>query len=130
MSMRDYAVNEYGLLLDEETIKLIASKVFDDFVDNDEEYGDWSYELYDMGICEHISEFSGEAQAVNNDGYVDWGGEYESFSGDSIAYVSLLKYPTLFRKAYDNMEEIVESFKEEESTQRSLDIIRKKLNDM
>ena len=28
------------------------------------------------------------------------------------------------------MEEIVESFKEEESTQRSLDIIRKKLNDM
>ena len=37
MSMRDYAVDDYGLLLTEETMKIIASKVCDDFDDIDED---------------------------------------------------------------------------------------------
>lgn len=111
MGMREYAIDDYGLILDGETMKLIASKVFDDFVDNDEEFGDWGYELYDKGICEYIVDFAGEAQALTDDGVYTWGGEYETYSCDSICYVPTSKYPTLFKRAYNNMEEIVEEFK-------------------
>jgi hypothetical protein len=109
--MRDYAVDDYGLVLDGETIKLIASKVFDDFADDDEEYGDWSYELYDKGICDYIGEFTGEAQELNDDGTFIWGADYEVYNADAICYVPLTKYPTLFKKSYNNMNEIVDEFK-------------------
>ena len=110
MSMRDYAVDDYGLVLDKETIKMIAFKVFEDFVDDDEKYGDWGYELYDYGICEYISEFTGEAQKVDSNGHY-WGGDSIDYSGDVICYVPLTKYPTLFKRAYNNMEEIIDEFK-------------------
>lgn len=111
MSMREYAVTDYGFVLDKETIKLIASKVFDDFVDDDEAYGDWGYELYDKGICEYISEFVGEAQEINDDGAFYWGGDYEYYNNDAICYIPLAKYPTLFKKAYNNIDEIVDEIK-------------------
>lgn len=110
MSMRDYAVDDYGLLLDEETIKVIASKVIDDYAENADNI-DLAYELYDHGICEYTSEFTGEAQEVDDDGAYHWGGEYESYSNDVIAYVQVSHYPTLFKKAYNNMDELVEEFK-------------------
>ena len=108
MSMRDYAVDDYGFVLDDETMKMIVSKLDIEPLDED---ADLAYILYDEGICEYISEFTGEAQEINNDGYFNWGGEYKSFSGDKIAYVPLAKYPTLFKRAYNDMEEIVEEFK-------------------
>ena len=111
MSMRDYAVDDYGLVLDEETIKVIALKVFDDFVDDDEEYGDWGYELYDKGICDFICEFTGEAQALTDDGVYNWYGNSKFYSADTIYYIPLSKYPTLFKKAYNNMDEIIDEFK-------------------
>lgn len=53
MSMRDYAVDDYGLLLTEETMKVIASKVCDDFEDMDEdEYGDALCEEASVNILE------------------------------------------------------------------------------
>jgi hypothetical protein len=107
--MRDYAVDDYGLLLDEETIKVIASKVIDDF-SYDATAIDWAYELYDHGICEYISEFTGEAQEIDNNGFY-WGGEINEYSNDVIAYVQAYNYPTLFRRAYNNMDELVEEFK-------------------
>lgn len=109
MSMRDYAVDDYGLLLDEETIKVIASKVIDDF-SHDDTAIDWTYELYEHGICEYISEFTGEAQEVDGNGFY-WGGESKEYNNDVIAYIQASKYPTLFRKAYNNMDELVEEFK-------------------
>lgn len=108
MSMRDYAVDDYGLVLDEESVKTIITKIGVDIVDED---FDFSYGLYNKGICEYISEFTGEAQTINDDGYFDWGGDYKSFRGDSIAYVPLAKYPTLFKRAYNNMEEIIDELK-------------------
>lgn len=108
MSMRDYAVDDYGLMLDKETVKTIITKIGVDIVDED---FDFSYGLYDEGICEYISEFTGEAQRINDDGCFNWGNEYESYRGDSIAYVPLNKYPTLFKRAYNNMEEIIDEFK-------------------
>ena len=108
MSMRDYAVDDYGLVLDKEVMNIILSKLEIELLDED---ADLSYILYDEGICEYISEFTGEAQTINDDGYFDWGGDYKSYRGDNIAYVPLAKYPTLFKRAYNNMEEIVEEFK-------------------
>lgn len=107
MSMRDYAVEDYGLVLDKETMQMIISKLDIESLDEDESL---EYILYEEGICEYISGFTGEAQTINDDGYVGWGSESVSFSDESIAYVPL-KYPTLFKKAYDNMEEIIDELK-------------------
>ena len=109
MSMRDYAVDDYGLVLDEETINDIASQIFDDYTENTESY--WGYELYDKGICEYISEFTGESQELNDDGLYTWGGDSKDYRCDEICYVPTSKYPTLFKRAYNNMNEIVDEFK-------------------
>ena len=110
MSMRDYAVDDYGLLLDDETIKIIASKVFDDFEEVTESIS-WGYELYEKGIAEYIGEFVGEAQMLNEDGVYAYGCDYRVYTCEDIVYVPTSKYPTLFKRAYNNTEEIVEEFK-------------------
>lgn len=109
MSMRDYAVNDYGLVLDEDTINDIASQIFEDYTENTDTY--WGYELYEKGICEWISEFTGEAQELTGDGVFTWGGDSKDYSCDAICYVPLSKYPTLFMKAYNNMDEIIDELK-------------------
>jgi hypothetical protein len=106
--MREYAVTDYGFILDEETINNIASQIFDDFFESN---NDWGYELYEKGICEYIGEFTGEAQEVNDDGTFYWGGDYEAYNNDVICYVPLAKYPTLFKRAYNNMDEIIDEIK-------------------
>lgn len=109
MSMQDYAVDDYGMLLDAETVRLIASNVFDDFEDDDT---CWEYELYDQGICEYVAEFTGEAQELGDDGRFFWCGDCEYYSSEVLTYVPLSKYPTLFKKAYNNMDEIIAELKE------------------
>lgn len=108
MSMRDYAVDDYGLVLDEETIKVIISRLGVELLDEDT---DIKYILYDEGICEYISEFTGEAQPVRDDGYFDWCKDSEHYNNDAICYVQVSTYPTLFKQAYNNMEEIIDEFK-------------------
>lgn len=112
MSMRDYAVDDYGLVLDKETIKVIASKAFDDFTEDEDILSVWGYELYESGICEYVSEFTGESQVLTDDGAFIWGGEYECYNCEELVYIPLFKYPTLFKPAYNNMEEIVKEFKD------------------
>ena len=110
MSMRDYAVDDYGLTLNETAVNDIASQIFgEDYTENTSSY--WGYELYEKGICEYISEFTGELQEVDDDGVFLWGGDYETYDRDVIVYIPLKSYPTLFQKAYNNMEEIVEELK-------------------
>lgn len=110
MSMRKYAVNDYGMVLDEETMKIIASKVFNSYVDDIEDLENLDYYLYNKGICDYITDFTGEAQIIRDNGYVLFTDD-NIYNADSIAYVSLSKYPTLFKKAYDNMEEIIDELK-------------------
>lgn len=110
MSMREWAVDDYGLLLTKEMIKAIASKVLDDLEERDEdEYGD---ALYEDGICEYIGEFTGEAIYMEDDGTEDWRRNGESYNVDRIYYVNVSKYPSLFKAAYENMDELVAEFKE------------------
>lgn len=109
MSMRHYAVDDYGLLLTEETMKIVASIVCDDF-DNMEE-DEYGYALYDKDVCESIEEFTGEAKPILDDGLNDWtrGGEYYSY--DQLYYIPVGSYPTLFRSAYENMDALIAEFK-------------------
>ena len=110
MSMRDYAVDDYGLLLTEEAMRTIAAIVCDDFEDMEEdEYGD---ALYEKGICEYIGDFSGEAIRIADDGYHEYGNNGESYSGDQIFYVPICSYSTLFKPAYKNMDELIAEFKQ------------------
>lgn len=109
MSMGDYAVDDYGLLLTEETMKIIASIVCDDFDDMEEdEYGE---ALYDEGICEYISCFTGESTIVTDDGYDEYWKSNERYSGDTIYYISVGLYPTLFKAAYENMDALIAEFR-------------------
>lgn len=110
MSMRDYPVDDYGLLLTDETMKIIASKVCDDFEDLEEdEYGD---ALYEKGICEYIGDFTGEAGILFDDGMNDWMKNGEMYNGDRIYYIQVSSYPTIFKAAYENMDALIEEFKE------------------
>ena len=110
MSMRYYAVDDYGLLLTEETMKIIASKVYDDFDDIEEdEYGD---ALYDKGICEYIGDFTGEAGVLLDNGLNDWISNGEMYDGDRIYYIQVSSYPTILKAAYKNMDKLIAEFKE------------------
>lgn len=110
MSMGNYAVDDYGLLLTEGTMKVIASKVCDDFEDMEEdEYG---YSLYEKGICEYVSEFEGEAGILLDNGLNNWVTGGEIYNEDSIYYIPCKSYPTLFKAAYENMDALIAEFKE------------------
>jgi hypothetical protein len=111
--MRDYAVDDYGLLLTEETMKTIAAIVCDDFEDMEED--DYGYDLYDKGICEYIGDFTGEAFRITDDGYHEYGKSGESYRGDQIFYIPICSYSTLFKPAYENMDELIAEFKEKVS---------------
>lgn len=110
MSMRNRPVYDYGLLLDEETMKFLARKAIDGFTDDDEH--DVAYELYEHGFGECISGFTGEALKIGDDGRKVYG-ESVSFDCDTIFYVPVFKFPTLFSNAHRNMDDLVEEFKDE-----------------
>ena len=110
MSMRDYAVNDYGLLITEEIVKSIASKVCEGYTE--EEYKEdpfgFAYELYENGLVEYIGSFTGESIIINDNGENLWGnGEY--YNDDVIYYVPTKNISTLFKAAYNNIDEMVEA---------------------
>lgn len=112
MSMRDYAVNDYGLLITEEIAKNIASKVCEGYTE--EEYKEdpfgFAYELYEKGLVEYIGSFTGESIIINDNGENLWGnGEY--YNDDVIYYVPTKNISTLFKAAYNNIDEMIEEFK-------------------
>lgn len=113
MSMRDYAVDDYGLLMTKKMLKAVASKATEDY--SDEEYDnyemDFNYELYELGIIETISDFTGEAMKIDADGSDNWYNG-ECFNGECVYYVPVSKYPNIFTAAYKDMDEIANEFKE------------------
>lgn len=115
MSMREYGVNDYVLLLTDDTMKLLASEICEDF--SEAEYAEDKYsfnEVVEEKIgSEYISEFSGDAVQIRDDGTDDWfsPGNYEAFSGNTIYYIPFYRYPNLFSAAYKNMSEIVDEMK-------------------
>ena len=115
MSMRDYAVNEYGMVLNEEEIYKIAKVLIpaEEWVEEDWDNADtWEFvdRLDDVISC--YSEFSGEAFIVKENGEDDWNRYVEYRGSDSIFYIPLSKYPTLFTPAYSNIEEAKNEIRE------------------
>ena len=108
MSMRDYSYVDYGLVLDEQTVKHMYNKAFDG---REEEWEDMLYALYDEGICEYAGDFTGEAIGVDDDGSNSWN-DTIVYNNDMLYYVPLRKYPSLFHKAYDSIIDIINELKE------------------
>lgn len=110
MSMRDYALTDHGLILDEDTLKYMAEKTCEDYS------GDWDEDPYyyigslmdRFGIYE-VDNFSGEVCPIGRDGDC----EHENpvyFSEETIYYIPTLLAPTFLRAAYESYDEIKEEF--------------------
>ena len=116
MSMREYAVHDYGLLLTPETMKKLAEKHCHDF--NEQAYADeeWSFcerveEIFD-GNIDCIGQFTGEAFLLEDDGTVHWGCNSVGYYDDAVYYVPINCAVSLFKAAYENMEEMINDFKD------------------
>ena len=114
MGMREYAVSDFGLIIDNEAAKNIAMHVCSDAGKyKEDEYICWEYEIYEEGLGEYISEFTGEAICIANDGTPDFSSDFNlEFDCDVIAYIPLNKTPTLIKAAYENINEIIDELKE------------------
>lgn len=90
---RDYAVTAYGIVLngrvDEDTLEELASS------DQIESY----------------PSFTGEAFPVRDDGSEMWS-DGEALRDETLYFVPLSNWPTLFRAAYENMDELVADARE------------------
>lgn len=112
MSMRHYGVDDYGLIVTDEMLQTIASKYCADYTEEEYRENRFAFHeaLYEAGIIEYISEFTGESVAVDDDGR-DIYTEGEEYWADLLYYLPANKYSTLFKTAYNNMDELVSEFK-------------------
>lgn len=112
MSMRDYAVDDYGLVLNTNDLHILSVNLIEDFTEEEwetEKYGYIEAVVDKLGI-ESISEFSGEAFTIKDNGESDWSNT-DIYSGDAIYYVGTSSYPNLFKQAYKDINELIEEFK-------------------
>lgn len=112
MSMRDYAINDYGLVMTREMLKTICSNHYREYTEekyNDDEYS-FNDALYEEGFVEYISGFTGEAMVIDDNGNDDYNSS-EAYNDDTIYYVPTQNYGTLFKAAYANMEELESEFR-------------------
>jgi hypothetical protein len=114
MSIRDYAVEDYGIVLKKDDLKKICMNLFEDCTDEtwEEDYRGFVESLKDemVDLC-YCGNFTGEAFAIDRDGRDDYSNSI-AFSDDSLYYVPIQKYPTLFEAAYKCFEDIVADFTE------------------
>lgn len=108
MSMRDYACEDYGLVLDQSAMRYICKTMF---VDDPVEEGDEGCALYEAEVCNLFGQFTGEAFGIQENGNDTWDNS-TSYSCDEVYYVPLKKCPSLFDTAYKDINEIIEELKE------------------
>lgn len=113
MSMRDHSIDDYGFLLEDEIMHLLAKAICDDFSEDDwEDDADYYEERVkdELDAC-YATEFTGEGYKIDDEGY-DNPYESYSFDDDVIYYLQINHYPSICKAAYDSMDEIVEEFRE------------------
>lgn len=112
MSMRDYAVNDYGLVMTRDMLKIICSKYYREYTEDRYDKDEYSFNdaLYEEGVVEYISEFTGEAMAIDDNGNDIYSGS-ETYDADIIYYIPIKNYGTLFKAAYSSMDELESEFK-------------------
>ena len=112
MSMRYYAVNDYGLVMTRDMLKTICSKHYREYTE--EKYDDDEYSfndaLYEEGVVEYITGFTGEAMVIDDNENHDYNSS-ETYNDGTIYYVPTKNYGTLFKAAYANMEELESEFR-------------------
>lgn len=106
MSMRDYAVHDFGMIIDEETGLMICQALGHEFDKNDEDIsGEISDVLYENGIVDMIGQFTGEAIAIQSTGYEDFS-DTIFYNDEAIMFVGL-RFPTLFKAVYKDVTDII-----------------------
>ena len=97
-------------------MKMLAKKHCSEFTEEDFEMDEFGFyeevENVFRGNIDYISEFSGEAQYVSDDGVCDWGCDTIYFSGSYLYYVPINRRMTLFEAAYKDMDDMIADFKE------------------
>lgn len=114
MSMRDYGISEYGLLLDDEALQYMASKICKNYSDDAYKDDKWDFidEIYST-CCEYLSNFTGETFEIDDVGDDIVGSKNnEIFYETTILYVPCNKFPKLFSTAYQSVDEIVDEMRE------------------
>lgn len=112
MSMRDYGISDYGMVLNTNHLQMLAAQVCSDYSERCWEENKYEYAEY---VCEHlgieyISDFNGEAMLLLDSGADAWR-DSELYSADAIYYVPLSRVPTLFGQAYQNIDEVIQEVK-------------------
>ena len=116
MSMREWSVQDYGLLLTLDTMKILAKRHCEGFTE--EEFNDDEFAFYEEiedvfgGNIEYISEFTGEAKYIEDSGADEWGSQTEYFNSDYIYYIPINRAVTLFKATYKDMEDMIADFKD------------------
>lgn len=116
MSMRDYAVDDYGMVLNTNHLQMLAKRICEDYSDKEwEKSADSRYDFLDevseKSDMQYISGFDGEAILIADDGSDDWNDSLP-YDDDSIYYIPLSSYPTMFKPAYNSVDEIVDELRE------------------
>ena len=113
MSMRDYIVDDYGFVLDEPVLQMLASKLCDGYTSADfsENRYDYCEELIDKLDLQSISGFTGVARYFDDDSYPECLVS-DIYEEDTIYYLPLKRLPSMFHAAYKDEDEIVEEVKE------------------
>lgn len=113
MGMKNWAVDEYGIVLGVDDLRKICAKVLQEKISDE----DWEVDPYGfidslrgkIDICS-CGDFTGEAMKIGKDGR-DIYHDTLTFSGDEIFYIAIRRYPTLFEGAYKRFEDMVLDFK-------------------
>lgn len=88
MSMGTYATYDYGLVLND----IVDKDLLEELAEND--------------VVEYQSSFTGEAFPLKDNGCEAWeAGEH--YYDETVYYISVSRYPQLFRTAYKDMNELV-----------------------
>jgi hypothetical protein len=102
--MHDYAVTDYGLYLSKDTMKDMAKKYLDF---SEKRFEEDPFEFYDR-LCndldlDYISEFTGEAFPIDDNGADGWG-DSVVFDNEYVFFVPILNPPRLFDRAYPSVD--------------------------
>lgn len=112
MSMRDYAVNDYGLLITADAMELLAKAICPGYTPA--AYQKNSYDFQDTVAAKldliYTGDFTGEAIYINDNGDDEYSHALD-FSNDSLYYITLNRYPSLFRQAYRDMNQVIQELK-------------------
>ena len=101
MSMRDYSVHDFGYVFNEKMIDKFIEKLKPKNI----EPGD-TYEMAELMGLEYIGDFTGDALRLDEFGDDDFDDDAWSYSGESIFYLPIGAYSSLFKAAYQSPEEL------------------------